>query len=85
MPVPQFIPSIISMPLHKGEFAYCVGITPYKLKQLIKKHEDKLAKLGYSKYDKVLMPTVVGYLCKVSGLRIEHNRLCECMGRFAGV
>lgn len=81
MSVPTFIPAVITMPLHKGEFAYCVGLTPYKLKQLIKQHEDKLTRLGYKKYDKVLMPTVVTYLCKVSGLRIEYNRLSECMGK----
>lgn len=82
MSVPTFIPWAISVPLHKGEFAYCTGISPYKLKQLIKKHEDKLKRLGYSTYDKVLMPTIVTYLLKVSGLHIDQQRLFECMGKY---
>lgn len=78
--VPRYLPTLFTMALHKGEFCYCVGISAYKLKNLIKQHERELARMGYSKFDKILMPTVVSYLLHVSGLKIEENRLAECMG-----
>lgn len=82
MSVPQFLPSIMAISIHKGEFCYCTGLSPYKLKQLIKKHEPQLKKLGYGKYDKILMPNVTMYLLKVTGLSIDIDRLTECMGVF---
>lgn len=83
MSVPQFLPVVVSVSLHKGEFCYCAGISPYKLKNLIKRESAALARLGYSKYDKILMPNVVAHLCRVSGLQIDSSRLAECMGHFS--
>lgn len=80
MSAPLFLPSFVSTSMHKGEFCYCTGLSPYKLKKLIKQHEKALTKIGYSKYDKVLMPIVVSFLCQKSGLRVDMNRLAECIG-----
>lgn len=82
MSVPKFLPSILAISIHKGEFCYCTGLSPYKLKQVIKQHEQQLKRLGYSKYDKILMPNVTMYLLQVTGLAIDTDRLAECMGVF---
>lgn len=82
MSVPKFLPSILAISIHKGEFCYCTGLTPYKLKQVIKQHEPQLKKLGYSKHDKILMPNVTMYILRVTGLAIDTDRLAECMGVF---
>lgn len=85
MSVPKFLPAIMAISIHKGEFCYCTGLSPYKLKNVIKQHEDKLKRLGYSKHDKILMPNVSEYLCRVTGVQIDMNRLAECMGHFSHI
>lgn len=85
MSVPKFLPAFMAISIHKGEFCYCTGLSPYKLKKVIKQHEDKLKRLGYSQYDKILMPNVSEYLCRVTGVQIDMNRLAECMGHFSHI
>lgn len=81
MSVPVFVPAIFSVALHKGELAYCLGISPYKLKKIIQKNEKTLQRLGYSKHDKVLYPNVVSMILCKSGLQIDEERLAQCIGR----
>lgn len=80
MSVPQLLPAFMSVSIHKGEFCYCTGLSAYKLKQFIKANAEDLRKLGYSQYDKILMPNVVQYILRKTGLRIDLDRLAECMG-----
>lgn len=81
MSTPIFLPAIVSVSLHKGELAYCLGISPYKLKKLIQQNEKTLARLGYSKHDKVLYPNVVSVLLGKSGLQIDQEKLAQCVGK----
>lgn len=81
MSVPIYLPQICSVSLHKGELAYCLGISEYKLKKLIKSNEKILTRLGYSKYDKVLFPNVVSVILGKSGLQIDAGKLAECVGK----
>lgn len=55
----------------KSQFCFATGCTPYKLKQVIRQRENKYKRLGYSKFDKLLMPAVVRELCADTGLRID--------------
>lgn len=84
MSVPVFIPAIVGVALHKGELAYCLGISPYKLKKIIQKNEKTLTRLGYEKHDKVLYPNVVSMILCKSGLQIDEERLAQCIGRNFG-
>lgn len=81
MSVPIYLPSLVSVALHKGELAYCLGISPYKLKKIIAQNEKTLARLGYSKHDKVLYPNVVSIIMGKSGLQIDQQKLIECVGK----
>lgn len=76
-----YLPNLCAIALHKNELAYCLNISEYKLKQLIKKHEQALGRMGYAKYDKMLMPVVVSYLLQKSGLRIDEEKLSEVLGK----
>lgn len=76
-----YLPNICAISMHKGELAYCLNISPYKLKQLIKANEKTLQRVGYSKYDKVLYPVVVNILLQKSGLRIDDEKLGEVLGK----
>lgn len=80
MSVPCLFPLELAVALHKGEFAYCVGITRYKLTKFIKQNEKNLTRLGYSKYDKVLTPRIVEYILSRTGLRIDAEKLAQCIG-----
>lgn len=81
MSVPIYLPSLVNIALHKGELAYCLGISPYKLKKIIAKNEKALSRLGYEKHDKVLYPNVISVILGKSGLRIDEERLSNCIGR----
>lgn len=75
-----FLPNVYSIALHKGELAMALNISAYKLKTLIKQHEKALEKMGYRKYDKVLYPAHINYLCQRSGLRINEEILAQIVG-----
>lgn len=76
-----YLPNLCSIAMHKGELAYCLNITPYKLKQIIKANEKFLQRVGYSKYDKILMPVAVNVILGKSGLQIDQEKLAEVLGK----
>lgn len=80
MSVPQLFPLEIAVSLHKGELCYCVGITRYKLTKFINANLQQLTRLGYSTYDKVLTPRIVEYILRKTGLRIDAEKLAQCIG-----
>lgn len=55
----------------KAQFCFSTGCTPYKLRTHLNANERKYAKLGYAKYDKLLMPNVIRELLHALGLRID--------------
>lgn len=80
MSVPILFPIECAVLLHKGELCYCVGITRYKLTKIINENIQQLSRLGYRKHDKVLTPRVVEFILHKTGLRIDANKLAECIG-----
>lgn len=76
-----YLPNICQIALHKGELAYCLNISEYKLKKVIRKHEKELSRLGYSKYDKVLYPVIINVIINKTGLRIDEVKLSEILGK----
>lgn len=69
--VRNFLPDFIGISMTKSQFCFATGCTPYKLKQVIRQRENKYKRLGYSKFDKLLMPAVVRELCADTGLHID--------------
>lgn len=67
----HFLPEFIGISMTKGQFCFATGITPYKLKQVIRSKQAKYERLGLRTYDKLLMPAVVRELCADTGTRID--------------
>ena len=67
----NFLPDFIGISMTKGQFCFATGCSPYKLKQTISRHATKYERLGYQKYDKLLMPSVVRELCADTHLKID--------------
>lgn len=57
----------------KSQFCFCTGLTPYKLRQILNDNPQKWERLGYNKYDKLLMPAVTGELLAVTKLRVDMD------------
>lgn len=67
----NYLPQMIGIALSKSEFCFCVGMSPYYLRKLLKEHETTLATMGYNKWQKLLPPRIVLYLCEITGLQID--------------
>lgn len=67
----NFLPEFIGISMTKSQFCFATGCTPYKLRCLLIAKADKYKRLGYSKWDKLLMPAVVRELLADTGLRID--------------
>lgn len=76
----NYLPPMVGIAMHKGEFCFCTGITPYNLQKVIKDHQPALERRGYRKYDKILMPQVVLYLLDVTKLQIDIDLYHQCTG-----
>ena len=67
----NFLPNFVGISMTKSQFCFCTGCSPYKLRCTFQQYEKHFAKLGYSKYDKLLMPSVVMELLAITKLRID--------------
>lgn len=67
----NFLPIFIGIAMTKSQFCFCTGCTPYKLRTLLSENAKHFEKLGYNKWDKLLMPAVVRELLLLTGLRID--------------
>ena len=67
----NFLPEYAGISMTKSQFCFSTGCTPYKLRCLLAEKAEKYRKLGYRKWDKLLMPAVVRELLADTGLRID--------------
>lgn len=67
----NFLPEYAGISMTKSQFCFSTGCTPYKLRCLLSEKAKKYRKLGYRKWDKLLMPAVVRELLADTGLRID--------------
>lgn len=67
----NFLPQFVGISMTKSQFCFSTGCTPYKLRCILNTDADKWRKLGYNRWDKLLMPAVVRELLAVTGLRID--------------
>lgn len=67
----NFLPEYVGISMTKSQFCFSTGCTPYKLRCLLAAHEQQFKRLGYNKWDKLLMPAVVRELLALTGLRVD--------------
>lgn len=81
----NFLPPFVGISMTKSQFCFATGLTPYKLKQLLKIKAKKYEALGLKKCDKLLMPAVVRELCNDTGLRIDIDYFTQYVAGQRGV
>lgn len=69
----HFLPSFVAIAMTKSQFCFATGCSPYKLRCTLRKTPEKWKRLGYSKYDKLLMPAVTRELLAVTGLKVDMD------------
>lgn len=67
----NFLPNFVGIAMTKSQFCFSTGCSPYKLRRILAEKSDKYRRLGYNKWDKLLMPSVVRELLSDTGLRID--------------
>lgn len=67
----NFLPAYVGISMTKSQLCFSAGITPYKLRCLLNKNIAKYKRLGYSKWDKELMPNVIREILADTGARID--------------
>ena len=81
----HFLPDFVGISMTKSQFCFATGLTPYKLKQLLRKRWKKYEALGLRKCDKLLMPAVVRELCTDTGLRIDIDYYTQYVAGQRGI
>lgn len=67
----NFLPEYVGISMTKSQLCFAAGISPYKLRQHLNENLDKYKRMGYSPWDKLLMPNVIREICRAKGLRID--------------
>lgn len=67
----NFLPEFVGISMTKSQFCFATGCTPYHLRCILQQNERHFERLGYKKWDKLLMPSVVRELLAITGLRID--------------
>lgn len=81
----NFLPEYVGIAMTKGQFCYCTGCTPYNLRKLLTAKEGKYTRLGYHKWDKMLMPAVIRELLSDTGLRIDIDYYTQYVAGQRGI
>lgn len=69
----HFLPTAVAIAMTKSQFCFSTGVSPYKLRQLLAETPEKWERLGYRKWDKLLMPAVVRELIALTGLKVDMD------------
>lgn len=67
----NFLPIFVGISMTKSQFCFSTGCSPYKLRTILAENQERFKRLGYTKWDKLLMPAVVRELLALTGLRID--------------
>ena len=81
----NFLPEFIGISMTKSQFCFSTGCSPYKLRRTFAEHPALFAKLGYQKWDKLLMPSVVRELLALTGLRIDIDYYTQYVAGQRGI
>lgn len=80
-----FLPDFVAIAMTKSQFCFSTGVTPYKLRCILQTKAAKYQRLGYSKWDKMLMPAVVRELLADTGLRIDIDYYTQYVAGQRGI
>lgn len=81
----NFLPEYAGISMTKSQFCFSTGCTPYKLRCLLAEKAEKYRRLGYHKWDKLLMPAVVRELLADTGLRIDIDYYTQYVAGQRGI
>lgn len=81
----NFLPSFVGIAMTKSQFCFSTGCSPYRLRCFLTQKATKYAKLGYHKYDKLLMPIVVSELCADLQLQIDIDYYAQYVAGKRGI
>lgn len=77
----NYLPPLVGIAISKAQFCFCTGCTPYNLRKIIALNYDRLVKLGYHTYDKLLMPSVTLELLALTKLQIDLDLFVQYVQR----
>ena len=80
-----YLPDLFAIAMTKSQFCFCTGLSPYKLRKILLATPTKWERLGYGKWDKLLMPAVVRELLAVTGLRIDLDYYSQYIAGQRGI
>lgn len=80
-----FLPDFVGISMTKSQFCFSTGCSPYKLRCLFQEKATKYTRLGYKKWDKLLMPAVVRELLSDTGLRIDVDYYTQYVAGQRGI
>ena len=81
----NFLPLFVGISMTKSQFCFSTGCSPYKLRCILAENESRFRALGYSKWDKLLMPAVVRELLALTGLRIDVDYYTQYVAGQRGI
>ena len=81
----NFLPTFVGISMTKSQFCFATGCSPYKLRSILHQRAAKYERLGYQKWDKLLMPAVVRELCADTGLRIDVDYYTQYVAGQRGI
>lgn len=81
----NFLPEFVGIAMTKSQLSFCTGISPYKLRTLLQTNAEHFAKLGYKKWDKLLMPAVVREILALTGARIDIDYYTQYVSGQRGI
>lgn len=81
----NLLPPFVAISMTKSQFCFSTGLSPYKLRQILTGKAEKYARLGYRRYDKLLMPSVVRELLAETGLQIDLDYFTQYVAAQRGI
>ncbi len=81
----NLLPPMVAISMTKSQFCFSTGLSPYKLRQILTSDPKRWERLGYRKWDKMLMPAVVRELLALTGLRIDLDYYTQYVAAQRGV
>ena len=81
----NFLPEYVGIAMTKSQFSFATGCSPYRLRTHLQANEQKYQRLGYNRWDKLLMPNVVRELCAAMGLRVDLDYYAQYVAGQRGI
>ena len=76
---------MVAISMTKSQFCWSTGLSPYKLRQILTSDPKRWERLGYRKWDKLLMPAVVRELLALTGLSVDLDYYTQYVAAQRGV